>query len=282
MNDYTRIATVIEYLVEHYRDQPDLEELASVVGLSAYHFHRLFSRWAGITPKTFLQCLTAQEAKRLLRGGTNVLDTALDVGLSGPSRLHDLCIGLEAASPGEIKSGGAGWEVAAGFAETPFGRALIADGPRGICWLSFVGEDGSCSSEWSALQANWPGADLSRDDDRADSIARSAFHHGNGQPAMAPLKAVVKGTAFQTKVWRALLGIPFGTVRSYGDVARGLGMPGAARAVGNAAGRNGLAFLVPCHRVIAATGMVGNYRWGGIRKRALLAWEQSIRTQQAP
>ena len=279
MNDYRRVAKVIEYLGENYREQPDLAELAALVGLSRFHFHRLFHRWAGITPKAFLQCLTATDAKGLLTRGRSVLDTALDVGLSGPSRLHDLFVRLEAASPGELKSGGRGWTLRAGFADTPFGQALVAESPRGICWLSFVEDGSGKASEWTKLGASWSSAELCRDDELARAFVERLFEPRSASAPHAPLQTVVKGTAFQVHVWRALLEIPFGGLRSYGDVARTLGMPGSARAIGSAVARNSLAFLVPCHRVIASTGMTGNYRWGPTRKQAIIAWEQSrVRT----
>ena len=276
MSDYSRIAKVIAYLNDHYKEQPDLEELAGLVGLSTFHFHRLFRRWAGTTPKAFLQCLVAGEAKGLLSNGRSVLDTTLDVGLSGPSRLHDLFVSLETASPGEIKSGGEGWIINAGFAATPFGRTLLAEGPRGICWLSFVMDGSSKATEWTKLRASWPQATLLRDDESATSLVERIFAPQGKVSAREPFKALVNGTAFQVKVWRALLDVPFGGLCSYGDVANELEMPGSARAVGNAVSNNSLAFLVPCHRVIASTGMTGNYRWGQTRKQAMIGWEQSL------
>jgi len=274
MNDYQRIALVIRYLDESHAEQPDLATLAEYAGLSPFHFHRLFSSWAAITPKDFLQCLTLAHAKELLRKGESVMDAALMTGLSGPGRLHDLCINLEAASPGELKSGGEGWTIFAGFADSPFGRCLIAETPRGICRLSFVeSEDGA--AEWAALQEDWPRARLLRDDSVAARLADKIF----AQPAHAHsapvLRAFVRGTAFQVRVWRALLHIQSGTLVSYGRLAAALGQPAAARAVGGAVGKNPLAYLIPCHRVIRETGVAGDYRWGQSRKRAMLAWESA-------
>lgn len=274
MNNYQRIALVIRYLDETHTRQPDLAALADYVGLSPFHFHRLFSAWAAITPKDFLQCLTLAHAKELLRKGESVLDAALTSGLSGPGRLHDLCINLEAASPGELKCGGEGWEIAAGFADCPFGRCLIAQGPRGICRLTFVEpEDGA--AEWAALQEDWPRARLLRDDSVAARLAEKIFAQPGSSRSSPALRAFVRGTAFQVRVWRALLNIESGTLVSYGRLAASLGQSAAARAVGGAVAKNPLAYLIPCHRVIRETGVVGDYRWGQARKRAILAWESA-------
>lgn len=276
MNDYDRIAHVIRYLDECHTAQPDLAALADHVGLSPSHFHRLFSTWAAITPKDFLQCLTLSHAKELLRRGNSVLDAALTSGLSGPGRLHDLCVNLEAASPGELKSGGAGWMITAGFADTPFGLCLVGESPRGICHLAFVeSEDGA--AEWAALQANWPQAQLQRDDAVAARLAIRIFERPTEIHSQRPLRAFVRGTAFQLQVWRALLQVQPGALVSYGHLAATLGKPAAARAVGTAVAQNPLAYLVPCHRVIRETGVVGDYHWGRIRKRAMLAWESAPR-----
>lgn len=273
MHDYERIARVIRYLDAHHGEQPGLAALAAHAGLSPFHFHRLFSTWAAVTPKDFLQCLTVAHAKARLRRGDSVLAAALGAGLSGPGRLHDLCVTLEAASPGEVKSGGAGWTLTAGFADSPFGTCLIAEGPRGICHLGFVtAADGA--AEWAELQAAWPQAHLYRDDAQAARLAARIFTH-NDAPTQQPLRAFVRGTAFQVRVWRALLRLPPGTLVSYGQLAVALDAPAAARAVGTAIGRNPLAYLVPCHRVIRETGVVGDYRWGRERKRAMLAWEST-------
>jgi AraC family transcriptional regulator of adaptative response/methylated-DNA-[protein]-cysteine methyltransferase len=273
MDAYTRIAHVIRYLDRHRTEQPDLATLARAVGLSPSHFHRLFSAWAGITPKDFLQCLTLDHARALLRRGDSVLDAALASGLSGPGRLHDLCVNLDAATPGEVKSGGAGWTLTLGFADSPFGTCLVAVGPRGVCHLAFV-ESADGEAELAALQTAWPRAGLQRDDLAAARLAQGIFAQPPPQ-AQAPLRAFVQGTAFQVRVWRALLAVPPSSLVSYGRLAAALGQPGAARAVGNAVAQNPLAFLIPCHRVIRETGAVGQYRWGTERKRALLAWESA-------
>ncbi|MDZ4815000.1 MAG: methylated-DNA--[protein]-cysteine S-methyltransferase [Verrucomicrobiota bacterium] len=271
MNDYERIAQVIRYLDRDHIDQPDLETLAAQVKLSPSHFHRLFSKWAGITPKDFLQCLTLAHAKECLRAGQNALETAFETGLSGPGRLHDLCVTLESASPGEIKSGGLGWTIKAGFAESPFGSFLIAEGPRGICHLMFL-EVGTENDAWSHLQASWPKASLTRNDTLASQWARKIF---TSVPNQLGLRAYVRGTPFQIKVWQALLKVRKGELVSYGALAQSIKNPAACRAVGTAVGQNPIAYLIPCHRVIRETGVLGNYRWDPIRKRAMIAWESN-------
>jgi len=274
MNDYQRIALVIRHLDECHAEQPDLASLAAYVGLSPFHFHRLFSAWAAITPKDFLQCLTLAHAKELLRKGESVTAAALKSGLSGPGRLHDLCVSLEAASPGELKSGGEGWTIAAGFADSPFGPCLVAESPRGICRLDFI-ESENGEGEWCALQDNWPRALLHRDDATATRLAERIFARSSAVSSGPALRAFVQGSAFQLRVWRALLQVEPGTVVSYGRLATALGKPAAARAVGSAVAKNPLAYLIPCHRVIRETGIVGDYRWGRVRKRAIMAWESS-------
>jgi AraC family transcriptional regulator of adaptative response/methylated-DNA-[protein]-cysteine methyltransferase len=270
MSDYERIAEIIRFLDEHHVEQPDLATLAERAGLSQFHFHRLFSRWAGVTPKDFLQCLTLAHAKLMLREGGNILDAAAASGLSGPGRLHDLCVSLEAASPGELKSGGAGWRIVFGFAGSPFGKCLIAQGPRGICRIAFVDERETALAE---LQEDWPRAELKRDDSAAAKVAERVFARPDEGRAGEGLRAFVRGTAFQARVWRALLRVERGTLTSYGRLAALLDNPGAARAVGAAIGRNPLAYLIPCHRVIRETGAAEGYHWDPTRKRAMIAWE---------
>lgn len=271
MDDYHRIARIIAYLEAHRSEQPDLETLAREVELSPHHFHRLFSRWAGVTPKDFLQCLTVEHAKERLRLGASVLEAAIDAGLSGPGRLHDLCVGLEAASPGEMKSGGRGWTIRFGMAESPFGRCLIAENPRGLCALFFVENENEAESI-DEMRRDWPHADWQRDDAVAHAWVRRIFHPESNE-ATTPLRAFVRGTEFQVRVWRALLRIPSGTLVTYGQLAKSVGQPGASRAVGSAVGANPISYLIPCHRVIRGTGVIGEYRWGHLRKRAILAKE---------
>lgn len=271
MNDYERIAQVIRFLDEHHAEQPDLAALSAQAGLSPFHFHRLFTSWAGVTPKDFLQCLTLTHAKERLCAGAPVLDAALESGLSGPGRLHDLCVSMEAASPGELKAGGAGWTIQFGFADSPFGKCLIAESPRGICHLSFVEDEKPAVRE---LQAEWPQAKWKRDDSMVKELVGKIFIQQHAVPeAGAPLRAFVRGTPFQVRVWRALLHVPPGTLTTYGRLANAIGAPMASRAVGTAVGQNALAYLVPCHRVIRETGVLGNYRWNPLRKRAMIAWE---------
>src|SRR6267143_3954337 len=265
MNDYERVATVIRFLDRHHTDQPDLNELAAAAGLSPFHFHRLFSAWAGVTPKDFLQCLTLEHVKELLRDGDNVFDAALSAGLSGPGRLHDLCVTLEAASPGEMKNGGAGLQIDYGFAETPFGEALIAETKRGICHLSFVNGHGQNSTR-DLLASQWPNAKLNRNDARIGELSVTIFTQNREGTSRRPLRAFVRGTSYQLRVWRALLRVTSGTVTTYGRLAEAIGQSKAARAVGTAVGANPISFIVPCHRVIRETGALGNYGGGRSRK----------------
>jgi AraC family transcriptional regulator of adaptative response/methylated-DNA-[protein]-cysteine methyltransferase len=257
----------------HHAEQPQLSVLAREAGLSTFHFHRLFSAWAGVTPKDFLQWLTFSRAEGLLRNGTSVLGTALETGLSGPGRLHDLCVSMEAASPGEIQSGGAGWTITAGFSPSPFGDCLAAQSPRGICHISFV--DGNRKTSWENLKELWPNARWQRDDAAIQGLLTGVFTSPSKLETRSPLKVFVKGTEFQLRVWRALLRIPSSQLTTYGQLASSVGAPTAARAVGSAVGSNELAWLIPCHRVIRQTGASGEYRWGAVRKRAMIAWEAS-------
>lgn len=270
MNDYERIAQIIRFLDARHVEQPDLAGLAEHAGLSPFHFHRLFTTWAGVTPKDFLQCLTVAHARELLREGENILAAALESGLSGPGRLHDLCVNLEAASPGELKPGGAGWTIAFGFADSPFGQCLIAESPRGVCHLAFVGNEKLALAEF---QNEWPRAAFEQSDATAARLAAKIFTRPGDSRLPPPLRAFVRGTPFQVRVWRALLQVPAGRLVSYGRLAGAIGQPAASRAVGAAVGQNPLAYLIPCHRVIRETGVTGNYHWGQTRKRAMIAWE---------
>ena len=267
--DYERIARAIEYLGRRADDQPDLADLARQAHLSEHHFQRLFTRWAGVSPKRFLQYLTVEHAKARLEASRSVLDVAGEVGLSSPGRLHDLFVGLEAMSPGEYKAGGAGLEIRYGIHETRFGPALVAVTGRGICGLHFLRDK---SDGVSLLREDWPRAALREDAAATAPVAQRAFaplHGGANQP----LALLVKGTNFQVRVWRALLALPEGAVTTYGQLARRIGEPRSARAVGGAVGANPIAWLIPCHRVIRESGELSHYRWGNTRKAALLAWE---------
>jgi AraC family transcriptional regulator of adaptative response/methylated-DNA-[protein]-cysteine methyltransferase len=265
--DYERIARAIEYLRRHAGDQPDLAAAARHVHLSEHHFQRLFTRWAGVSPKRFVQFLTVEHAKSYLAATRGVLDAAGAVGLSGPGRLHDLFVTLEAMSPGEYKAGGAGLAIRYGVHDSPFGPALIAITARGICALNFVGGAGV-----ERLRRDWPDAELRWDPDATAPVAERVFRPLALPPGRA-LALLVKGSNFQVKVWRALLELPLGSLATYGDIAARIGAPGSARAIGTAIGANPVAWLIPCHRVIRASGALGGYRWGAERKAAMLGWE---------
>jgi AraC family transcriptional regulator, regulatory protein of adaptative response / methylated-DNA-[protein]-cysteine methyltransferase len=269
VRDYARIARAITFLRDHAAAQPDLASAARHVGLGESHFQRLFTRWAGVSPKRFLQFLTVEDAKRRLAGTRNTLDLAADVGLSGSGRLHDLFVALEAMSPGEARLGGAGLGIRYGVHDTRFGPALIATTDRGVCALHFIDDE---MNGLAQLQQAWPRAQIVRDPAATAAVARRIFAP-LAATAQQPLALLVKGTNFQIQVWRALLALPAGAVTTYGDLADALDMPSAARAVGTAVGANAIAYLIPCHRVIRATGALTGYRWGAERKAAMLAWE---------
>ncbi|MEO0509188.1 MAG: methylated-DNA--[protein]-cysteine S-methyltransferase [Verrucomicrobiota bacterium] len=273
MTDYERIERVICHATEHYREQPNLEELADVSGLSVSRFHRLFNSWAGVTPKQFLKFLTAEDARIRLRTSASVLDTALDVGLSGPGRLHDLFVTVDGATPGELKSGGANLRIEWGFADTSFGQCSLGWTQRGVCHLAFW-NTGVVDSTPPNLLKDWPHAEIRRSDDQAATLCKRIFV----EPGMPnePLQLWVRGTAFQLKVWQALLRIPEGRLCSYGQIAKAIGHPRASRAVGTACGSNPVGYLIPCHRVIRETGIVDGYRWGSPRKKAILAKEAAL------
>ena len=275
---YATIGAAIDYLVENYQDQPSLEELAAAVGMSPFHFQRTFRHWAGISPKRFGQFLTVSHAKRLLDERSSLLDAAYEVGLSGPSRLHDLFVACEAMTPGEYKEGGRDLTIRWGAHDSPFGRMVIGETDKGVCWLSFVvGEDEEAFAD--ELYLNWPGAELVRDDAAtalsAEKAVRAALRE---TPPGEPLRLVLRGTNFQVKVWEALLRIPPGTLVSYQDVARAIGRPDALRAVGRAIGHNPISLIIPCHRVIQKSGVIHNYRWGAARKRLILGYEAARRS----
>jgi AraC family transcriptional regulator, regulatory protein of adaptative response / methylated-DNA-[protein]-cysteine methyltransferase len=274
MTDYDRVARLITFLDEHHTEQPDLARLADTAGLSPSQLHRLFSRWAAITPKHFLACVTFEHARRLLREGRSVLDTALSAGLSGPGRLHDLCLSLESASPGEIKGGSEPLKVVAGFAPTVFGTCLIGESRRGVCHLSFLDEGGETAA-WADLQQRWPEASLQRNDAAALRLAVRVFRQSLDPSSRPALRAFVRGTPFQVQVWRALMRVRLGHLTTYGRLAEAVGHPTAARAVGAAVGRNPLAYLIPCHRVIRETGAIGEYHWGSTRKQIMVAYESA-------
>ena len=267
--DYRRVEAAIAYLRDHAEAQPSLGDVAAHVGLSPFHFERLFRRWAGTTPKRFLQAVTLERAKAALAESRSVLDAAYDAGLSGPGRLHDLFVTVEAVTPGEFKRGGDGLTIRYGVHETPLGPALVGLTERGLCALSFV-DEGAETKAVADLAAAWPEADLVEDAEVTRAVVDAAFAAGADR---APLRVLLRGTNFQLQVWRALLRIPPGRVLAYDDVAALLGRPTAARAVGRAVGQNPVAVLIPCHRVLRKDGALGGYRWGLDRKRVLLARE---------
>ena len=269
-SDYARIVKAISFIVEQADHQPNLDEIAAHVHLSPFHFQRLFSRWAGITPKRFLQVLTLERAKQLLAESRPLLEVSHALGLSSGSRLHDHFVRLEAMTPGEYKTGGAGLTIAYAVHDTPFGKAFIAVTPRGVCHLAFV-EDAANDQQLTGLSGQWPYARLRKDPKTTGTLIRAMFD--DKTPPDRPLSLHVSGTNFQISVWKALLRIPPGKVASYAQVAAAIGHPCAARAVGRAVARNPVAFLIPCHRVIQGSGCIGGYHWGEIRKHAIHAWE---------
>lgn len=265
------VARAIALLVERRDDPPDLATLAAEAGLHPHHFQRVFSRWVGISPKRFAQYLRLDHARRLLSAPTSLLDAALDTGLSGPSRLHDLFVTCEAMTPGDWKARGAGLAIRWGVQSSPFGRCIVGVTDRGVCWFGFVrGDEGAAVAEFAG---EWPGAELVRDQAATAAVVARMFAPVGQRP---PLPVLLRGTNFQVKVWEALLSIPPGRVASYGDVAAAIGRPTASRAVGGAVGSNPVSVLIPCHRVIRASGIIHNYRWGPTKKQALLAWEAGL------
>jgi AraC family transcriptional regulator of adaptative response/methylated-DNA-[protein]-cysteine methyltransferase len=265
--DFARIARAIRFIDEHFREQPRLADIAAQAGLSPFHFNRLFRRWAGLTPKQYLAFVTGQAARSVLAQQPSVLDAAYAVGLSGPGRLHDLVVSLEAVTPGELKARGRGIAVGHGFSETPFGRALIASTARGVCHLSFI-ESGAEDTALRELRERWPDAQFERDDPEASRIAHRIW----GRDRSGPIRVSVAGTNFQLKVWQALIELGGRARTTYGELAAAVGAPDSARAVGNAVGANSVAWLIPCHQVLRRSGALGDYRWGADRKRAMLAW----------
>ena len=278
--DYERVEAAIRFLETHHENQPGLSDIARAAGLSEYHFQRLFSRWVGISPKRFLQFLTKEHAKALIEGSDSILDTTFDSGLSSPGRLHDLFVTCEAVTPGEYKKKGAGLEIRYGLHPSPFGECLLAVTERGLCALTFV-QDGDRQEPVADLERQWPRAVIRQDRKATAGLLEQVFGFPHDNPP-APLYLFVKGTNFQIKVWEALLKIPLGRAVTYEDIARHIGLPRAARAVGNAVGRNPIPFLIPCHRVIRKMGVFGYYGGGPARKKAMLGWESTLALNPAP
>lgn len=273
---YQLIETAINYLHEHANSQPTLEQLALHLAVSPFHLQRVFSDWAGISPKRFLQFLTKQHAHDLLRAQNDVLTTSITAGLSGPGRLHDLMVTCEAMTPGEIRAGGKGLTIHAGYAPSRLGKVFAATTERGICHLEFV--DDAPSEAMERLRARWPNAEVQHNDAQAASIVSAAIEHvaNAATPGTSrPLHLLLNGTNFQIQVWQALLNIPYGATSTYGQIGEALGRPNSQRAIGGAVGANALAVLIPCHRVIRGDGDLSGYRWGRARKAALLALESA-------
>lgn len=270
--DYNRIASAISFLKENYKSQPKLEDAAEHVHLSPFHFQRMFQNWAGVTPKQFLQYLTAEYAKDMLKTTRmSLFDAAYEVGLSSTSRLHDLFVKVEGMSPGEFKNGGEALRINYSFADSPFGEILVATTSKGVCHMAFV--DNGHQEAFDALKANFPNANYVQIVDRNQQNALFVFTQDWSK--LDEIKLHLKGTDFQIKVWETLLKVPTAGVTTYSDLAANAGYGGASRAVGTAVGNNPVAFLIPCHRVIKSTGEIGQYHWGTVRKNAIIGWEAS-------
>ena len=276
MSDYERIAQAISFITERVTSQPTLDEIATHLHLSPFHFQRLFCRWAGVTPKRFLQVLTVERAKQLLSESKPLLEVSDSLGLSSGSRLYDHFIHLEAVTPGEYKKGGEGLTIEYAVHLTPFGNIFIAITPRGICKLAFLKHD-DIDDHLAGLCEKWSHAVIRENYERTLEVVEAMF--GRDVKYDRPLSLYVSGTNFQISVWKSLLQIPPGTVASYTQVAQAIGRPRSARAVGLAVGANPIAFLIPCHRVIQQSGKLGGYHWGETRKHAIHAWETARQKQ---
>jgi AraC family transcriptional regulator, regulatory protein of adaptative response / methylated-DNA-[protein]-cysteine methyltransferase len=269
--DYAVVQRAIAYITEHWRGQPEIEEIAAAVSVTDTELHHLFRRWAGLTPKAFLQALTLDHARKLLRDSASVLDASYEVGLSGPGRLHDLFVTHEAMSPGEWKTGGEGLTIRYGFHYSPFGTALIMATDRGLAGLAF-GDAGEEQKSMADMTSRWPKANYVEDKEGTGAIAQRIFDPKQWR-AERPLRVILIGTDFQVRIWETLLTIPMGRAVTYSDIASKIMKPNASRAVGAAVGRNPISFVVPCHRVVGKTGELTGYHWGITRKRAMLGWE---------
>jgi len=273
--DYSRVEKAIRFLGENFHRQPELKEIAGTAGVSVFHFQRIFQRWAGISPKRFVQFLTKEHAKQLLKNFP-VLDASYEAGLSGPGRLHELFVSCEAVSPGEYREKGAGLTMVYGFHPTPFGECFIALSGRGVCRLVFF-KDGEREKTLETFKREWPRAAIKSGPGETRAVVGKIFQSASSR--REPLRVLCRGTNFQIKVWEALLTIPPGAVTTYQAIARQIGSPKAVRAVGTAVSRNPVAYLIPCHRVIRSMGGISGYRWGVERKKAMLAREAAVVTQ---
>ncbi len=271
LRDYDSVRRAIAFISEHWRDQPGIEQVADAAGVTPDELHHLFRRWAGLTPKAFMQALTLDHAKGLLRGSASVLDAALDSGLSGPGRLHDLFVTHEAMSPGKWKNGGAGTTLRFGFHASPFGTAIVIASERGLAGLAFADP----SEEQAALadmKRRWPRATYVEDHAGTAALAQRIFDPKLWRPEQ-PLRVTLIGTDFEVRVWETLLKIPMGRAVSYSDIANKIRAPKASRAVGAAVGKNPVSFVVPCHRALGKNGALTGYHWGVTRKQAMIGWE---------
>jgi AraC family transcriptional regulator, regulatory protein of adaptative response / methylated-DNA-[protein]-cysteine methyltransferase len=267
--NYQRIAEAIGYISEHFKSQPELEAIAEKINLSPFHFQKLFTDWAGVSPKKFLQYITIEHAKKLLQEkGATLFETALETGLSGTGRLHDLFIKIEGMTPGDYKNGGAALSINYSFAESPFGDIVVASTAKGICHLAFADDQ---QAALIALRSRFRNASWQQKVDHLQQQALHIFSHD--WTKRGEVKLHLKGTPFQVKVWETLLKIPMGRLTTYGSIARQVNLPNASRAVGSAVGDNPVAFLIPCHRVIQSTGILGGYHWEAVRKTAIIGWE---------
>lgn len=273
--NYQRIEKAIAYIKDNFKDQPSLDEIAAAVHLSPFHFQRLFTEWAGVSPKKFIQYLSLEYAKGLLMNrGLTLLGTAYETGLSGTSRLHDLFINIEGMTPGEFKNGGEGLVINYCFAESPFGKMIVASTSKGVCHMFFEDDEAQALAD---LEKRFPCASYHQITDRFQQDALFIFQ--NDWKQLNQIKLHLAGTPFQIKVWESLLKIPLGGLNTYGDIAKSIDQPNAARAVGTAIGSNPVAFLIPCHRVIQGSGNIGGYMWGPTRKSAIIGWEAAQREQ---
>lgn len=274
--DYTRIAQAIAYINENFKEQPNLGNIAAAVNLSPFHFQRLFSDWVGVSPKKFMQFTSIKYAKGLLHEQhATLLDTAYETGFSGTSRLHDLFISIEGMTPGEFKNGGANLEINYAFSGSPFGKVIVASTAKGVCFIAFEEDEAMALVE---LKLRFPNAVYSQQVDKFQKDALKVFQQDWSQ--LERVKLHLRGTPFQMKVWESLLQIPSGQLKSYGQIAESIDQPQASRAVGSAIGKNPVAFLIPCHRVIQASGNIGGYRWGCTRKSAIIGWEAAQKERE--
>jgi AraC family transcriptional regulator of adaptative response/methylated-DNA-[protein]-cysteine methyltransferase len=278
-DDYRIVRQVIEYVTEHWRDQPSLETIAAAVGMEPTGLQKLFTRWAGLSPKAFLQAVTLDHARALLEQSATVLDTTYEVGLSGPGRLHDLFVTHEAVTPGAYRARGEGLTIRYGYHPSPFGTALVLATERGLAGLAFA-DEGEEKASLADMMRRWPKAAYVEDQAATAPLARRIFDPRQWRPE-TPLRVVLIGSDFEVRVWETLLTVPFGRATTYSDVARRIDRPSAARAVGAAVGRNPVCFVVPCHRVLGRSGSLTGYHWGLTRKRAILGWEAGIAAGQA-